>query len=126
MKSLTRALLIATACLAPACKPELARLDLRVVSDPEVDAYADGTEVVLPAGNGLVVEVRPISDRARDIDPDARIDLLTNEPSVTRVFPVLGEPGHFAITGVRAGVGELDVLLENELEGQIEVRVLEP
>jgi len=110
------------------CQPDLARVDLEVASAPDLDAYVDAGdgEVLLPAGIGIVVRARPVSSTREDYEASDRVDIVTRDPDVARVYPVFGEHRHFAITGVRPGTATLDVYIDDAFEGRIDAVVTSP
>lgn len=101
---------------AMGCAPEY-RLEL---TTEDHGAEVVGQHIAIPVGNAI--GVTPLEDDD-PIDPEVAIELVSSAPSIMEIATT-GEPREFVLWGISAGIADVEVLIDGELEEVIEVEVL--
>jgi len=110
------------------CAPEWGSLEFELLNSPPsphvlVDRY--GEHIRLPEAIAVVVSAHPISDNGVDYDDHERVELVSENPAVFRVYrrPNRNE---FVFVGVTAGTTCVEVRIDGSAEECIPVEVTPP
>jgi hypothetical protein len=76
--------------------------------------------VRLTVGNAIGVTPLENDD---PIDLDVAVELVSTAPHIMDIAPS-GDPSEFVMWGLSAGVADVEVILDGQLEGLVEVEVL--
>lgn len=98
------------------CAPEY-RLEL-TTDDHGADVI--GQHIAIPVGNAIGVTPLENDD---PVDLEVDIELVSSAPSIMDVAAT-GDPREFVLWGISAGIADVEVLIDGELEDIIEVEVV--
>lgn len=113
--------LIAAAAL-PACSPEYDHVELELYSSPPIPVWVSGTDIEIPAGLAVAVEVEPIARSRIEYVPDDEVELESEDRAILRV-DATENSRRFVFVGVEPGETCVVVTVLGDREDCIPARV---
>ena len=107
------------------CAPDFSHVELEALSTPPVPVSVRGSRVELPAGVAVAVKAELFSESARPYDDTYSLDLLSQDRVIFTTYP-RAEPYEFVLVGVNPGETCMDVVIDGDAEGCVDVVVGQP
>ena len=111
--------------LLAGCAPDFGHVELEPLSTPPVPVSVRGSRVELPAGVAVAVKAELFSESARPYDDTNSLDLLSQDRVIFTTYP-RAEPYEFVLVGVNPGETCMDVVIDGDAEGCVDVVVGQP